>query len=210
MYFYGMNRSLKDLLASLPVSAISRERKNDLAPLIGFIQSKIDTKNPVLLHFICTHNSRRSQFAQLWAKVAAFYYNISCETFSGGVEVTACNKRVINTLKKQGFIVNKSKKGDNPTYTLAIEGEDTLELFSKLVDHPSNPTKGFAAVMTCNHADENCPFIFGAEQRIPLRYSDPKIFDNTPKEVSGYQDKSVEIAAEMVYVFASIKQQNHG
>ena len=68
----------------------------------------------------------------------------------------------------------------------------------------SNPTK-FAAVMTCAHADENCPFIPGAEQRIPVRYKDPKAFDDTPEEkVAGIANKSIEIATEMHYIFSSI------
>ena len=36
---------------------------------------------------------------------------------------------------------------------------------------PSNLPSGFAAVMTCFEADENCPFIPGAERRIPLWYA---------------------------------------
>ena len=34
--------------------------------------------------------------------------------------------------------------------------------------------------MTCSDADENCPHIPKAEKRIPLRYEDPKSYDDTP------------------------------
>lgn len=204
-----MNKSLKSLISTFPIHPPLGERKKELVPLITFIQAKIDAQDPVALHFICTHNSRRSQFSQFWAKAMAVHHNIRCETFSGGVEVTACNKRVINTLQKQGVVVYKKEEGDNPRYTLKIDEENSIVLFSKLVDHPSNPSTGFAAVMTCAHADEHCPFISGAEQRIPLRYTDPKIFDDTKQETQGYLSKSMEIAAEMFYVFSSIKQQSH-
>jgi arsenate reductase len=33
--------------------------------------------------------------------------------------------------------------------------------------------------MTCSQADGGCPFIAGAEKRIPITYEDPKAFDNT-------------------------------
>lgn len=185
------------------------ERKEVLGLLIGYIRSKIEANEPIQLHFICTHNSRRSQFSQFWAKLMAFYHQISCRTFSGGVEVTACNERVIKTLRRQGFTVSNSEGGENPKYRFSLNGKEDILLFSKLVDHPSNPSTGFAAVMTCAHADEHCPFIAGAEQRIPLRYTDPKIFDDTKQETQGYLNKSMEIAAEMFYVFSSIKQQSH-
>ena len=182
------------------------ERKEVLGLLIGYIRSKIEANEPVQLHFICTHNSRRSQFSQFWAKLMAFYHQIPCRTFSGGVEVTACNERVIKTLRLQGFAVSNSEGGENPKYHFALNGKEDICLFSKVYNHPSNPSTGFAAVMNCADADENCPLIVGAEQRIPLRYTDPKIYDNTDQEAEHYLQKSLEIAAEMFYVFSSIKQ----
>ena len=59
--------------------------------------------------------------------------------------------------------------------------------------------------MTCSHADENCPFIPGAEKRIPVRYDDPKAFDNTPQQEEKYEERSNQIATEMLYVFSQIK-----
>ena len=112
----------------------------------------------------------------------AQYHGIDCNTYSGGVEVTACNERLIKTLLSQGFDIKTKENGDNPCYQISMEGELFGEYFSKLYDDSSNPTKDFAAVMTCAHADENCPFIPGAEQRIPMRYKDPKAFDDTPEE----------------------------
>ena len=59
--------------------------------------------------------------------------------------------------------------------------------------------------MTCSHADENCPFIAGALQRIPVRYEDPKAFDNTPIQLEKYEERSFQIATEMKYVFSKIR-----
>ena len=59
--------------------------------------------------------------------------------------------------------------------------------------------------MTCDQADENCPFILGCESRIPIRYNDPKEFDNTPQQADKYLERSIEIASEMLYIFSQIK-----
>ena len=60
--------------------------------------------------------------------------------------------------------------------------------------------------MTCSHADENCPFIPGAEIRIPVRYDDPKAFDGTDLMEAKYLERSKEIATEMLYVFSKIRK----
>lgn len=199
-----MNLSLAQLTSSFSFDTITEERKEDLKVLIDYITSKKNQNKAIHLNFICTHNSRRSQFSQLWAKVMAVYHGVDCYTYSGGVEITACNERVIATLEEQGFEISTQKQDENPRYQIGKEGKDYGSFFSKLYDDPSSPSKDFAAVMTCAHADENCPYIPGAEQRIPLRYNDPKAFDDTPKEQSAYRDKSLEIALEMHYIFACV------
>ena len=59
--------------------------------------------------------------------------------------------------------------------------------------------------MTCAQADQGCPIILGAEQRIPITYEDPKLFDNTPQQLDKYKERSLQIATEMYYVFSQIK-----
>jgi arsenate reductase len=199
-----MNTALNQLVEKLSIAHLSPKRKEELALLIDYIKTKKAQNKPLHLNFICTHNSRRSQFSQLWAKVMAHYHGIDCNTYSGGVEVTACNERVINTLLSQGFNIKTKENGENPYYQISMGGEHFGGFFSKLYDDPSSPSKSFAAVMTCAHADENCPFIPGAEQRITVRYKDPKAFDNTPEEKTAYYNKSIEIATEMYYIFSSI------
>ena len=60
--------------------------------------------------------------------------------------------------------------------------------------------------MTCSHADENCPFIPGTEKRIPLNYEDPKAFDDMPEEAEMYDQRSMQIASELLFVFGKIKR----
>ncbi|MEM8565476.1 MAG: protein-tyrosine-phosphatase, partial [Bacteroidota bacterium] len=47
-------------------------------------------------------------------------------------------------------------------------------------------------------------FIAGAEARIPVRYDDPKMFDDTDAESSKYDERSLQIAAEMFYAFSRV------
>ncbi len=199
-----MNNSLNENLETILALEISEARKTVLAPLIEYIKSKKEKEQPILLNFICTHNSRRSQFAQLWAQTAADYFQLAAQCYSGGVEVTACNERTIASLARMGFIISKHGHA-NPIY-LVLHTQDARPMiaFSKLYDHVINPHGTFATIMTCSHADENCPFIPGAELRIPIRYDDPKAFDDTDRESDMYDERSRQIASEMFYVFSRV------
>lgn len=185
--------------------SVSEERKELLQVLIAYIQSKLDSEEEINLNFICTHNSRRSQFSQIWALTAADYFGIPANCYSGGVEVAEFNERAVESIKRMGFRVTK-KGNENPVYFIFhSDDSEPISAFSKLFDDPINKAKRFAAVMTCAHADENCPVIPGTENRIPIRYEDPKKFDGTPEESNRYDERSLQIASEMFYVFSKIK-----
>lgn len=190
------------------VQVISPERQKVLLPLIEYIRQKIRTKQEINLNFICTHNSRRSQLAQIWAQVASAFYGIEIHSFSGGVEITAFNPRAIKSLIRAGLrITSESLDAENPIYFVHYsERKNSLKMFSKLFNDSANKSAAFAAVMTCSHADENCPFIPGTEKRIALNYSDPKKYDGTPLESERYDERSLQIASEMMYVFSKISQ----
>lgn len=187
--------------------AIPKERKVLLEKISNFISLKKESHNPIQLVYICTHNSRRSHFGQIWAQVAANYYNIkNVTTFSGGTEATAFNINAINSIKRVGFIVNALEDVKNPTYHLSFgENEKPIECFSKVYNDPKNPQSEFAAIMTCSDAEENCPFIPGVELRIGSTYDDPKAFDNTPLQDVKYDERCKQIALETLYVFSKVK-----
>ncbi|GHE44653.1 low molecular weight phosphatase family protein [Sphingobacterium griseoflavum] len=185
----------------------SDDRMQTLQPLIDYVQRKANERESIDLHFICTHNSRRSHLAQVWAQVAAAYFRIpDVHCYSGGTEETALFPMVANTLSNQGLLVLNIAEGSNPIYAIKY-AEDTLPIigFSKSYDHAFNPSSGFAAVMTCSQADAGCPFVGGAEKRIPVTFEDPKISDGTQEQANVYAMRSLEIAREMLYVFSKIK-----
>jgi arsenate reductase len=117
------------------------------------------------------------------------------------VELTAFNERAVASILRCGFKVEK--EGEiNPKYSVYYDTKSKpIVAFSKLFD---DTPSSFAAVMTCAHADENCPFIPAAECRIPVRYDDPKAFDDTALEAEKYDERSIQIASEMFYVFRNL------
>lgn len=197
---------VQNVLDDLKFDDISLSRKRELDQLSNYIISSLQKHKKAQLTFICTHNSRRSHLCQVWAQIAARYYQIDdVHCFSGGTEATAVFPRIIKTLKKQGIEVVKANKKENPKYYLEYsEIMPPIKAFSKLFDHPANPTSHFIAVMTCDHASENCPFVPGAEKRISLNYLDPKVSDGTTQQKAVYEERSLQIATEMKYVFSQI------
>lgn len=187
---------------------IPLDRKNTLKQLVAFIEKKLETREPITLNFICTHNSRRSHIAQVWAQVAAAHYginNVSC--YSGGTEATAFNPRAVKAMQEAGFSIKMTKAGNNPMYEVRFaDGADPVIAFSKTYDDPFNHTKDFAAIMTCSQADKNCPLFIGASARISLPYDDPKEFDGTPQESDKYAERVHQIGRDIFYAFSLIKK----
>ena len=202
-----MNLKIREIITQLSTERISEERKIILQPLIEFISSKISKNEEVRLNFICTHNSRRSHLSQIWAQTMANYYqieNVFC--YSGGTEATAMFPKVVETLRNQGFEILKLSETENPVYAVKYaENEHAVICFSKKYDDDFNPKSEFAAILTCDSADENCPIVYGAEARIPIKYEDPKKSDGTPEMNETYFNRSLEIATEMKFVFENIK-----
>jgi len=184
---------------------ITAERKVLLSKISNYIQSKIAQGQPINLVYVCTHNSRRSHFGQVWAAVAANYYKIpNVFTYSGGTEATAFNPNAINALKTTGFEISADSTDANPTYIVHFGENESTTCFSKVYDNDVNPKSNFAAIMSCSDAEENCPFIPGVELRIGTTYEDPKAFDGTPLQDEKYLERSNQIAMECLYVFSRI------
>ena len=203
-----MNLKIREIIAQLSTERISEERKRILQPLIQFISSKLSKNEEVRLNFICTHNSRRSHLSQIWAQTMAYYYqieNVFC--YSGGTEATAMFPKVAETLTNQGFEILKLSDTENPVYAAKFaENEHAVICFSKKYDDDFNPKSAFAAILTCDSADENCPIVYGAETRIPIKYEDPKKSDGTPEMNETYFNRSLEIATEMKFVFENLRK----
>lgn len=197
---------IEQLIKELNPQTISEERKAVLQPLADFMQSKVSENKEIRINFICTHNSRRSHLSQVWAQTMAAYFNINkVICYSGGTEATALFPMVAETLQNSGFQINTISENGNPVYSIKYaDNAHPIIGFSKKLDDHFNPKSEFVAIMTCDSANEACPFVPGAEKRIPITFEDPKIFDNTPLQAEKYNERSLQIATELFYVFSQI------
>lgn len=195
-------------IRNLRPEKITAERKLILQSLINFIQDKVARQQEIRLNFICTHNSRRSHLSQVWGQVMAYNFelkNLFC--YSGGTEATALFPKVAETLQKSGLFIQNLSNQENPVYGIKYTAnQHPIIGFSKKYDDAFNPTSNFAAIMTCSQADAGCPFIPGAEKRIPITFEDPKAFDNSPEQDAKYMERNLQIATEMYYIFSKTNQ----
>ncbi|MGB0186132.1 MAG: low molecular weight phosphatase family protein [Flavobacteriaceae bacterium] len=200
-------KNIENQIKKLDETSISVERQNIAQPLVDYIQSRVDSKQEIRLNFICTHNSRRSHLSQVWAQTLAHYFdikNVFC--YSGGTETTALFPMAAKTLENTGFEIEVIADGSNPIYAIKYAADAHPILgFSKKFDSNFNPNSNFVAVLTCSSADKECPYIPNAEVRIPMTFEDPKAFDNTPQQAEKYNERSLQIATELMYVFSKIK-----
>lgn len=204
-----VNKWLTQLASELERSTTDRH-ENHIKSIADWIVQKHQEGEKANVSFICTHNSRRSQFAQVWFKIVQIHAGLDiADSYSGGTEVTACNERTIASLRRTGLKIKASNsESENPVYEVCFQNsnEPVLKLWSKLYDDDLNPSKDFAAVMTCDHADQNCPFIPGASIRVPLTYTDPKYADNTNGEDRAYDQTCKIIATDMLRLFNKVNR----
>ena len=187
--------------------SIPDDRQRDLIKVSDYIRERLSKSEPAKLTFICTHNSRRSHLSQIWAQVAADYYGLDgVETFSGGTEATAFNPRAVAAIQRCGLkIVADVPSATNPRYSIYTSDSAPPQVcFSKAYGDPPNPSKGYCAVMTCSQADDACPLVMGCDLRMPIRYEDPKVADDTEFEAQRYDERSSQICTEMLFMMSHV------
>ncbi len=211
------------------LSNIPAERKENLQSLANYVSKSLKQDGTADVMFICTHNSRRSHFGQIWMSSAAHHLDIDgVNTYSAGTEATAFNARAIAALERAGLFA------EHISDSVMLQRLDTSKVrlkyvdafnrnnkvmmitvgkmarpvfcFSKTIEHALNPKADFGAVMTCSSADTACPNVRGANFRVAIPYSDPKISDTKPEEMATYDARCLQIATEMLWVMQSVRQ----
>ncbi len=185
---------------------ISEQRKSELAEIAKSIAERI-INEAISLIFVCTHNSRRSVFAEVWASVFIEHFNLPLQAYSGGTEVTAVHQNTLDCLASLGFDLTYDSSATNPIIDIRVSENKSLTTFSKVYNDEFNAQSHFFALMMCQHAAENCPFIPNALGRINLPYKDPKAFDFTPQKQQKYQETALLIGSEFAYLFEQIKKE---
>jgi arsenate reductase len=200
MKFYP---ELTKSIEKIQAIGISEAHRESLDKIAAYIRAKQEKNQTCEIIFICTHNSRRSHLAQIWAQTAAENFALkNIKTYSGGTEATAFNPRAVAALQRAGFNID-STGSKNPNYKVSFsDNAKAMTCYSKKYSDRYNPQKGFLAVMVCDSADEACPVVAGAEARVSLPFNDPKKSDGKPEETATYDARSNQIAAEMFYIMS--------
>lgn len=183
---------------------IEQERQDHLLTIAEALKADYLKNGELQLVFVCTHNSRRSQMAEVLAILAAGQYNISINTFSAGTEATQAHTNTVSALKKFGVDFKAEKEGQQTVYFARVLNIEK-KIFSKTLEDPSLPSENFFALMTCDHAAENCPFVPGAKKRFLLTFEDPKISDGTDQADETYFNTAVKIFSEILFIFAQMQ-----
>jgi arsenate reductase (thioredoxin) len=199
-----LNPDIESTIPRLITAAaeIAEPRRARLLEIAAWIAERSAANEQASLTFICTHNSRRSHISQLWAQALAWKLGLDhVRCYSGGTEATAFHPNAVRAMRACGFEIELAEESDNPIYHVRYSGEtEPVTVFSKTFGDAFNPSTGFAAIMTCNDADEACPFVPGAAARFSLPYDDPKASDGTPDAERVYLARSLQIATEMLFL----------
>lgn len=188
-------------LSALFSKAPSKDRVEQLEAIARAFAKEEELK----VNFICTHNSRRSHFSEILFRTAALHYGLNhVHTFSGGTEGTALFPVVAESCKRFGFETREEAAYGQRAWKIfhpALETQETTPLlFSKVYNHPLNPQEGYHAIMVCDSANEACPVVFGAKERHPLLFIDPKRSDGTAEQAKVYDETLALIASELGYI----------
>ncbi len=188
---------------------IPKNRKKVLNKISDYMYQEWQARHALQPLFICTHNSRRSQMAQVWLTAANQYYGVfTVNSFSGGSKATAFNIRAVESLRRVGIQVTKADTSSetNPVYKIVINQKyKPIYNYSKAYNNEENPQKDFFAIIVCSAKDESCPEAKEAKARFYLPYIDPRYADKTLSETKTYDDTCREVAREMFYLLAQLK-----
>lgn len=191
--------------------------------LADWIVANYRPGRPLPMIFVCSGNTRRSVLGATMANIAADYWGLSeIRCSSGGTAPTAVNPRTVAALRAIGVEIEPT--GDeagrgleapaNPVYRVrwgraGETSEPAMETFefSKHYADPGNPQAGFAALMVCGEADQECPAVAGASIRIPMPYLDPKMYDDSPYESAKYAERRDDLGRLMLAVMLKARRQ---
>ena len=184
--------NLNKYINKLENHKLEDHQKKRIKIIVERLYNKINSIS--LIVFICTHNSRRSQFCETWSKVLANRYGLNISFSSAGTTKTSVYKEVINSLKRAGVDINE--KG-----ILNIEGKSSI-LYSKTLDDIKE--NKFISITNCKDAERNCPLDPRSQLNLNIFYDDPKKFDGMENEKKEYDKTCLSIAAEINVIFKSL------
>ena len=185
-------------------------RKAILSEVADTIVQYIVAGTPLNVLFVCTHNSRRSQAAQLWLGTCLYLHNIeNIEVYSAGAVATAFNYRMVDAARRMGFKVNLQRTDEEEKYRVDSPFHPVFSqtFFSKTIDDQSLPTENVLVLHTCTDAEASCPVIHGATHTYSLPFRDPSRFDGHPHQDKLYEATFRHIGSEMMFLSKEVADQ---
>lgn len=180
---------------------INSERREVLAKVSRAIIKALEQHEEILLLFVCTHNSRRSQAAEWWARRYCHQYGFdNIKVASAGTEVTAFYTEMIKAINRVEPCLKIDACHAENQVMIDTSADPVAHMYSKKYDDASLAHPAIVAVMVCDSANENCPIIPNAMSRVALTFTDPKYADGTEEVIEAYDTcvKQIGNALEIV------------
>ena len=187
-----MNTEFKNFIQKVKNFEPTSTEKTRLDNIIMGIDKFIDSCKTIV--FLCTHNSRRSQYCEIWAKYFSSVYKNKIKFLSAGAVKTKVHKQIYKSFERVGVKVDENS---------SINIEDmTILPFSKTLTEVKE--KEFMSIMTCAESEKSCPVDPRSLINLQLFYDDPKRYDNTPEEDEEYDKTSFMIASQINFILKNI------
>lgn len=184
-----MNEILSKYIKEIEKFSLEDFQKARIKKISKTLINEIKSCNSIV--FVCTHNSRRSQFCQVWSQILSNIYKLNLTFQSAGVVKTEVYIEVIRSLKRAGVDIDENG-------AILINNKE-VSIFSKSLDEIN--FKNFISIMTCSNAEKSCPTDPRSKKNISLFYPDPKKFDGTKDEIKEYDFTCMTIASEINAIF---------
>lgn len=198
--------SIAQYIANLDTSKLDAERRQYLNDISSTIIKELSKTAHINLIYICTHNSRRSIFAQVMSKAISLAFGLPICSHSAGAEATYVAPQVLRALTEAGFhISSHNTEKDSVHFVRFSDSYMPMAIFSKEMEHPANPNINIITMATCSQAQESCPVFLTEKHRFALTFEDPKSADGTPLEKQTYRDTLEEISTNLLYLLSKIK-----
>ncbi|WP_310551120.1 arsenate reductase (thioredoxin) [Paenibacillus glufosinatiresistens] len=107
---------------------------------------------PLVILFLCTGNSCRSQMAEGFARYYNTLYKGDCEFYSAGLEAHGLNPRAVQVMEEAGVSISHHTS-DFVSLSLIARSDIIITL--------------------CGHADEHCPVLPPRVKKVHWGFEDP-------------------------------------
>ena len=96
-----MNKTLDSYIQKIEAFKPNKEEENIIFDAINKLNSYLKLTRDIV--FICTHNSRRSIYCEVWANILANKYFKNINFYSAGTKKTSVYGRVIKSFSRLGI-----------------------------------------------------------------------------------------------------------